>query len=206
MNEPEFIELLNLYLDHEISPTDAARLEQEVTTSEERRRVYHQYCLMHKGCSQLAGQFQEGTSDVRWTVRPPARSTAWSTGLFGAGVLAAACVAFLFVARMRNAPEAPALVGSAVAAATPVPSESFASALQPVVDMHSLTLNAVNAAPTAQPLEWLNRVQFAPISRVPINPILLKTSTGLPESDTRIATDAAAGQDQVENVSFKFQR
>jgi len=206
MNESEFIELLNLYLDHEISAPDAARMEQEVTANEERRRVYHQYCLMHKGCSQLAGQFQDGTSDVRWSVRPPVRSTAWPTSLFGAAVLAAACVAFVAVSRMRTSPTAPALTGQAVAVAASLPAESFGRDLQPVVDMHSLTLNAVNPAPTSESLAWLNRVQFAPISRVPINPILLKTSAGLPESDTRIATDTAAGQDQVENVSFKFQR
>ena len=30
MKDSEFLELLNLYLDHEISPADAARLEAEV--------------------------------------------------------------------------------------------------------------------------------------------------------------------------------
>ena len=39
MNDSEYIELLNLYLDHEISAADAARLEAEVQSNPARRRI-----------------------------------------------------------------------------------------------------------------------------------------------------------------------
>ena len=57
MKDSEFIELLNLYLDHEITAADAARLEAEVQASPERRRVYQQYCRMQKACTMLAKDF-----------------------------------------------------------------------------------------------------------------------------------------------------
>jgi len=57
MKEREFIELLNLYLDHEIGPADAARLEQEIQRNPERRRTYREYCRMQKACRMLATEF-----------------------------------------------------------------------------------------------------------------------------------------------------
>ena len=51
MKDSEFLELLNLYLDHEITPADAARLEAEVRADPERRRTYLQYCRMQKACA-----------------------------------------------------------------------------------------------------------------------------------------------------------
>jgi hypothetical protein len=57
MKDSEFIELLNLYLDHEISADNAARLEAEVQGNPERRRVYRQYCRMQKACTLLANDF-----------------------------------------------------------------------------------------------------------------------------------------------------
>ncbi|MBM3852970.1 MAG: zf-HC2 domain-containing protein [Verrucomicrobia bacterium] len=59
MKESEFLELLNLYLDHEISPADALRLEQEVMSNPSRRAVYRTYCRMHKACGLLAADLQK---------------------------------------------------------------------------------------------------------------------------------------------------
>ena len=57
MKDSEFTELLNLYLDHEISAADAARLEAEVQINPNRRRVYQEYCRMQKACKLLAHDF-----------------------------------------------------------------------------------------------------------------------------------------------------
>lgn len=53
MNESRFIELLNLYVDHQLSTSEAAELEAEVQKSPERRRMYAQYCRMQKACTLL---------------------------------------------------------------------------------------------------------------------------------------------------------
>jgi hypothetical protein len=62
MKDSEFIELLNLYLDHELSVADAARLEAEVQSNASRRKVYQQYCRMQKACKVLAADFESGVA------------------------------------------------------------------------------------------------------------------------------------------------
>ena len=58
MKDSTFIELLNLYVDHQISPADATRLEEEVRGNPERRRVYRQYCQIQKACTSLGDAFR----------------------------------------------------------------------------------------------------------------------------------------------------
>lgn len=104
MKDSEFLELLNLYLDHEISAADAARLEAEVQANPKRREVYRQYCRMQKACKVLAADFQaeQHTVEKRVPVGLQRSShSAWRTGFFAVGgvSLAAACMALLFVAR-----------------------------------------------------------------------------------------------------------
>ena len=53
MKESRFIELLNLYVDQELSPADAAELELEISRNLGRRRTYEQYCRMHRACVML---------------------------------------------------------------------------------------------------------------------------------------------------------
>ena len=51
MKESKFIELLNLYIDRQISPEEAARLEEEILHNPRHRRIYQQYCRMHRACT-----------------------------------------------------------------------------------------------------------------------------------------------------------
>jgi len=104
MNDAEFIELLNLYLDHEISAVDACRLEAEVTSNPARHKIYREYCQMQKACVVLA------QASARETANTPAESNVvrfeesaprWGLGFYAlAACAAAACVAV--VAVMRN--------------------------------------------------------------------------------------------------------
>jgi hypothetical protein len=113
MKDTEFIDLLNLYLDHEISPADAARLEAEVQTNAARRRIYQQYCRMQKACKMVAADFTSeaevaGAAHEKKVVAfdPDAVSAAvaarkrsntfYTVGTFAA---LAACVAVIFVKR-----------------------------------------------------------------------------------------------------------
>src|SRR4051812_32659749 len=116
MKDSEFIELLNLYLDHEISAADAARLEAEVQSNPSRRRVYLQYCRMQKACKIVVADFQaeaahaESESDRKVVAFDPAAiataathrsrmNTFYTVGTFAA---IAACVAIIFVGRSRQ--------------------------------------------------------------------------------------------------------
>ncbi len=106
MNDSKFIELLNLFLDHEISPVDAKLLEAEVQRSPARRRVYREYCEMQKACLVLAEQVETSADapdfkgaqvhshDSIWNLG------SWSLGTYAAGFCAAAaCLALAVVIR-----------------------------------------------------------------------------------------------------------
>ncbi len=53
MNDPRFIELLNLYVDHQLTPAEAVELENELARNPARRRTYADYCRMQKACVAL---------------------------------------------------------------------------------------------------------------------------------------------------------
>jgi hypothetical protein len=113
MKESKFVELLNLYIDQEISPSEAELLEEEIQRDPARRRVYLQYCRMHRASAVLFESFRSenvpagGTlaeaaraatdKIVAFPTLSPRRTSRW---VYAAGlVAAAACVAFVFVRR-----------------------------------------------------------------------------------------------------------
>jgi len=113
MKESKFVELLNLYIDQEISPSEAELLEEEIQRDPARRRVYLQYCRMHRASAVLFESFRAENmpagSKLAETARAaaekivafptlaPRRTSRW---VYAAGlVAAAACVAFVFVRR-----------------------------------------------------------------------------------------------------------
>jgi len=104
MKDSEFTELLNLYLDHEISAADAARLEAEVLSNPARRRIYQDYCRMQKACKLLAAEFQTGAVAgtpgrvADFDQQPAVRRHAGWLYASGALAAAAACVAIAFLA------------------------------------------------------------------------------------------------------------
>ena len=105
MKDSEFLELLNLYLDHEITAADAARLEAEVQNSGERRAIYRDYCRMQKACRIMAADLQIEASGARATVgtgkvvafgvQPAARMSRKGLYLAASVTAAAACVVFI---------------------------------------------------------------------------------------------------------------
>ncbi|HTZ21127.1 MAG TPA: hypothetical protein VMC06_09615 [Opitutaceae bacterium] len=113
MKESKFIELLNLYIDQEIGPAEAELLEEEIQRDPARRRVYLQYCRMHRASAVLFESFRAenipaggklaeaaraaSAKVVAFPTPAPRRPTRW---IYAAGlVAAAACVAFVFVRR-----------------------------------------------------------------------------------------------------------
>lgn len=128
MKDSEFLELLNLYLDHEISAEDAARIEAEVQRNPARRRIYQQYCRVQKACTLLAKDYvgqsvTSGSSHERKIVTfEPSRS--WGFGVYAGGLaVAAACVALVLVSRSNLQSPNLAVPNSSVAA-SPAPATS----------------------------------------------------------------------------------
>lgn len=184
MKDSEFTELLNLYLDHEISAADAARLEAEVQGNPARRRVYEDYCRMQKACKMLAQDFASEpaeTVDRKIVAFEAAGAARGRRRVYVASSLAAAaaCVALVFVNRAGN--DTPTIPTAEVvqSVATPpsgaapetVPPTQFVAATQaPAQQPFSLRRqaqqDALSIAAQVQldpQLAWLNDVRMTPI-------------------------------------------
>jgi anti-sigma factor RsiW len=149
MKDSEFIELINLYLDHEISAADSARLEAEVQANPARRRIYQDYCRMQKACKVLAQDFQTEAAprDAKVIDFNSAARPARASGFYVGTALAAfaACVAVVFVLRERpgatptetgrelavQAAQAPAVVQQLQPTTVPVQAATAVAAVAP---------------------------------------------------------------------------
>jgi hypothetical protein len=133
MKESKFIELLNVYIDHQISPENATLLEHEILRDPRRKEIYSQYCPMHRACTIAFNQSQPSGA----TLSPPVEAVEFRSGArarlgyYAAGLAAAACLAIVVVRTAVRpgvaaaahtatpAPQAPALASSAQATAAP---------------------------------------------------------------------------------------
>ena len=231
MKDTEFIELLNLYLDHEIPAADAVRLEAEVQGNAARRRVYQDYCRMQKACKLLAHDFQTdaasaGASQVVAfdSEARPARGI----GLFalGAFAAAAACLALIFGVHHRQSlglGTAQPVVAQ-VEPATPSPAPAFAQVattplrrevapsmlvsgpllLTPQTQADSVFTHA-SEQPDAQ-FAWMYNVQLAPIQpRIPVEDMRFDARPSL-RPDGRALGKRPPVPDDGPMSAFRFER
>jgi len=109
VKESKFIELLNLYIDQQISPADAARLEEEILRDPQRRRTYREYCQLHRACTLVFEDVRaRADADEAGRVIELAPRRRWAWSYYAAGLAAAACVAFVAVQTLRGPVPAPA--------------------------------------------------------------------------------------------------
>jgi hypothetical protein len=211
MKDSEFIELLNLYLDHEISPDKAALLEAEVGRDPARRALYHQYCRMQKACVVLGRQFDSAPAQAAKTAELLSLGSArkshaglWATGLMAA----AACAAFALLPRLHPAASAPA-AAFAVAPSAPAAASPARSDFQPVFVARALAPSAGNALfPSATPagqFAWLQQVQVTPIGSLQAEPLLFTAKPAL-EFGSRPVGERPSDAAAEEQAAFKFQR
>lgn len=234
MNDKEFIALLNLYLDHEISPSDAARLEAEVQANAQRRQIYREYCQMQKACKLLAADFQaEATpaADKKVVAFEAAAGSARSRGIyiFGSVAAAAACVALVFVTRgglksdpagspvaVQSSPASPAARMAAdvvPVAAKLAPAGSGGLVQRPMLVNDPLLLagraNDAEFARVSQPneqLAWIGALQMAPVpQRVPIETLRFEAQpTILPQDNRGLTNRTGTGEAAAEMTAFRF--
>lgn len=218
MKESKFIELLNLYVDHQISAEDAALLEAEIQRNVERRRIYRQYCQMQKACVALAENFRteapaaETAAAEKVVEFAPARrrmgGKAWAVG----ALAAAACAAFAFVGLSRIGrpggdvlASRPALPPATVAVAKPAPTARSANelvALRPAFAGLVRESAAQTAGNDRVPLEWMNRVQ---LQRVPVEELWFEAQT-THQADDLMLQNRLPSQARAEAVAFRFQK
>jgi len=109
MIKDKFIELLNLYIDGEIDPSESVLLETEVANNSEYRKIYNQYCRIHRASCLLGEQFKETTSvyEERDPVVQIRKSSSWAYKFRKisyplGGIAAALIVAVTVPSMLRN--------------------------------------------------------------------------------------------------------
>jgi hypothetical protein len=236
MKESEFIALLNLYLDHEISAADAARLEAEVQSRPDRRKIYQQYCRMQKACKVLAADFETeeaGAPGDKKVVAFDAAASQRRSGNFytvGAFVAAAACVAIIFVGRSRQEATANSNRAANTVAATTVSTPAPAAApivsktsprqlgnraatlvTDPLLLTHNPQAEATLAAAVKEAnaqLAWINTVQLSPLQQqVQAEELRFDVSPATLRPDARaLGANPAPKEAAVEMVVFQFSK
>lgn len=229
MKDSEFIELLNLYVDHEISAAQAARLEAEVTAHPERRKLYRQYCMIQKGCSQLnIASAEDAPLPQRRREAVMAaeagRFLGWG-GIFAVGGLAAAAFLAVLIATRAHAPSAAAPAAANVAvsrSASPdvrvvlppqrniaFPPPFSGGELTTVFNVRSWNnpgAEPMNLTPT-DPLAWTYQVQLAPLSHDSLDASqLFKSEPMLLPSNPAASPVSPAQRQLIESAAFQFQR
>lgn len=235
MNDRRFIELLNLYLDHELEPAEASELEAEVLRNPARRRAYDQYCRLQRACSLLGekeraqapehGGFARSLREAERKIAAPRRST-WNPvyiGGFTATALAACVAVMVLVDR------APDTVSTADSAATDVPVQPERIAAAPVAAATTTTTSAAPAfefqpafaatglgvvrnareaeiaANDREALEWMQRVELAGGQHVVVDDQTFEARPTL-QADTRVFRSRHSLQSNAEFTAFQFQR
>lgn len=230
MKESEFLELLNLYLDHEISAADAARLEAEVQSNPARHRTYLEYCRMQKACTILAKDFAQQSDEKKVVAFEPRRAK-WGGGWYAIGGLAAAAAAIAVVLAVRAPGSRPAMPpagsGSFAAAGSGVVQTVDVTTAIPAVVSEKLPGSSIARTVTvpsrraelkpvfvvAQPapatsasqLEWMRAVQIAPMQSLPEQDVRLDPRSPL-QPARRTYTNGRQVQGSVEMAAFRFQK
>ena len=218
MNDREFIELLNLYVDHEISPQDALRLEAEVMSRPDRREIYNQYCKMQKACSMLSEQFGDVPSAPRHVLKPA--PSFWGITPAMAGI-AAACILVVVGLRLAGfhprggAGHAADQAAPRALAVSPSPSGQ-AEPMQPVfltrLPASQAARNQASVFVSYDPLrqapqlDWIDAVVLSPVVTAPSPDVHLAPRTDLRATILSDAQSVRDAQQAGEMAAFRFQR
>ncbi|HUG11468.1 MAG TPA: hypothetical protein VMM36_10665 [Opitutaceae bacterium] len=160
MKDKRFLELVNVYLDGEISEVEAVELEGEIRSSAKRMDLYRRYCRMQKACMMIAEESRSATTTSESAVvhLPEARRSWllgqwWRGGVYG-GTAAIAATIILVIsmsgpAELADSPDAvPAVSGSAF---VQIPVGEFArpNAIEPRLEMLTERWDALTRFETA---------------------------------------------------------
>lgn len=214
MNDKEFIELLNLYVDREISAEDALRLEKMVATNPRRREIYDQYCRIQKACTMLSEETLEmpAAAPLANVMAFPTQ-TPWRFGPAVAGLAAAAACA-LVVVGLRNHDGVAAVPGVSrtVTASSAVDLAADSIAMKPVLFVRLPSDQAPRGAqlladsgaqtPAAQ-LNWIGDIHMSPVAS---GDFLLNPKADLKAAVMTNPQATRDSQEQVEMTAFRFQR
>jgi hypothetical protein len=160
MKDNRFIELLNLYIDRQITAAETAELEAEMQDNPRRRAIYRQYCQLHSATKQVYDSFranaaspQPGQPAGRVVLSDIKRRSRWNWIHYAGGLTAAACLALVFVRFNAGTTPSGATPGKVefapavqVAVLPPAPAKAVSVAATPAPGPVSLR-NSLNGEP-----------------------------------------------------------
>jgi hypothetical protein len=216
MNDKEFIELLNLYVDREISAEDAVRLEKVVAANARRREIYDQYCRIQKACSMLSEETLD-MSSVRTTatvIAFPAQSP-WRFGPVMAGLAAMAACTVAIVGVRNHSGAASNDTARSVAVSGPASLITDSIAMKPVLSVHvptdvaprgSRLLTDLDPQSRVAQLNWIGDIHLAPVAPLAAADFLLNPKTDLKAGSMTDSPTSHDAQEPAEMTAFRFQR
>lgn len=185
MKESKFIELLNLYIDRQISTKEAELLETEISNSPRHQQIYRQYCRMHRACTMvlenLGTTSTQSLADARETttrivkIEPAVGRPVW--GYYAAGLAAAACLTLVAVQVYRRPARVPAENGF-VSLPVAQPTSSAAGLMKVTVPVR---MDATTLRDRGMQRQTLIAERLSPWSTASAPTFLPLTITALPE-------------------------
>lgn len=211
MSEREFLELLNLYLDREITPPDADRLEREIRSNAARHRTYLQYCRMQQAV-RLLGNAEGVLEENRYPAGPASKAGVirewWGSRWVWTGAVAAAAVLVLAFS-VRRAESARTTAEDRLAAGTVRP-DAVATGPVPSLGLSgdALLLSSFPASGSAPKVHedqfnWMRQFQLVSLdSRLGAQS--LSPAVVAPQPATPVSPNRPAGEEATEMAAFRF--
>ena len=233
MKDNRFIELLNLYIDRQISVEETAELEAEIQQSPARQAVYRQYCQIHSATKLVYDSFRvnateqpvlpadsAGVVELFETKRRRSHFAYYAVG----GLAVAACLALVFM-RHNSVPAASESMaatrtGVRPAVVTPAPIEMVAVVVplktaEPAVGPVSLRNSVTNTPDYSAMLAALReqdeeRAINGHLQSARFQPLfddgLFNANRAAPVQDPRLFRIQQTQAQQAETTVFQFQR
>ncbi len=225
MKDNRFIDLVNLYIDRQITAAETAELEAEIQSNPRRRAIYRQYCKMHRATTLVYESFranapaqQTAATTGEGTIARFERDRRTHWGYYAGGLAAAACLALVFAQlNARKTVEADSLAKTESLPAVQVvvaPPRTMAAepvAMVPKAGLVSLRNNVV----TEQDYAALRQEEERAFSNGQIQPGRLpslfddgvfETRQVMPLNNQRVYRSRQSPAQQAEFTAFQFQR
>lgn len=229
MKDNRFIDLVNLYIDRQITAAETAELEAEIQSNPRHRAIYRQYCRMHRATTLVYESFradapaQQKATTGEGTIARFERDRRTHWGYYAGGLAAAACLALVFVQlNTRRSAEAELLakadsLPTVQAAAVPSPANDIApvAAVAPKAGLVSLRNNVVTEQDYAALLTALRQEEERAFSngqhqsgQLPslFDDGVFESRQVMPLNNQRVYRSRQSPAQQAEFTAFQFQR
>lgn len=231
MKDNRFIELVNLYIDRQISAEETAELEAEIQANPRRRAIYRQYCQLHTATKQVYAGFRAEATGTQAAAAPGrvvraefSRRSRSNWIHYAGGLAAAACFAVMLVRYNANSQPVQGIIAESspapaamVADAGPARSEVSAIAAEPVASVAPKLEHPLLAEPNYaemvralrqedQRLFAAGQIQTAPLPSLFDDGVFEARPVFLPANSPRVFRGKQAPDSKAAFTAFEFQR